>query len=86
VNPGSRRRGRRPPGGEHRGRLVEDQQAGVAVERLEDLDPLLEADREVLDQRVGVDRQPGALGQFTDLGGRPCPVEPAEPRSPRCRA
>ena len=40
---------------EHRGRLVEDEDPGAAVEHLEDLDPLPLADAEVLDQRVGVD-------------------------------
>ena len=40
---------------EHRGRLVEDQRAGAAVEHLEDLHPLAVADAEVLDQRVRVD-------------------------------
>ena len=42
-------------GHEHRGRLVEDQDLGAAVEHLEDLDPLLLADAEVGDQLVGVD-------------------------------
>ena len=36
---------------EHRRRLVEDEDAGAAVEHLEDLDPLPVADAEVLDQR-----------------------------------
>ena len=40
---------------QHRGRLVEDQDVGLAVERLQDLDPLLLADREVGDQRLRVD-------------------------------
>ena len=34
------------------GRLVEDEDVGVAVERLQDLDALLLADRDVLDARV----------------------------------
>ena len=37
---------------EHRGGLVEDQDAGAAVEHLEDLDPLAIADAEVGDQRA----------------------------------
>ncbi len=41
--------------GEHRRRLVEDQDVRPAVERLHDLDALLLADRDVLDLRVGVD-------------------------------
>ena len=32
---------------EHGGRLVQDQQLGVAAQRLDDLDPLLDADRQV---------------------------------------
>ena len=37
---------------EHRGRLVHDQNPGVAIERLQDLDPLLLADRELPDLRL----------------------------------
>ena len=37
---------------EHGGRLVQDQNARVAVERLEDLDALLLADRELPDLRA----------------------------------
>ena len=40
---------------QHGGRLVEDEDAGVAVERLQDLDPLALADGEVGDAGVGVD-------------------------------
>ena len=39
---------------QHRGGLVEDQDAGAAVEHLEDLDPLAIADAEVGDQRLGL--------------------------------
>ena len=54
------------------GRLVEDEAAGVAGERLDDLDPLLDADREVLDERVGVDREAVARRQLLDpVAGRP---------------
>ena len=53
--------------GQHRGRLVEDEQVDVAGERLDDLDPLLRADRQVLDQRVRVDRQAVALGDLGDV-------------------
>ena len=41
--------------GEHRGRLVEDEHLGVAGQRLDDLDALLHADGQVLDQGVRVD-------------------------------
>ena len=40
---------------QHRRRLVEDQQRDVAVERLDDLDALPLADRELPDQRLRVD-------------------------------
>jgi hypothetical protein len=40
---------------QHAGRLVEDQDFGAAIERLQDLDPLLQADREFLDDGVGID-------------------------------
>ena len=38
--------------GQHPGGLVEDQDAGTAIERLEDLDPLLQAHRQILDLLV----------------------------------
>ena len=41
--------------GQHAGRLVEDEHVGAAVERLEDFDALLGADRDVLDDRIGID-------------------------------
>jgi hypothetical protein len=43
----------RSPRGEHRCRLVEDEDPRFAVEGLEDLDALPDADRQVLDRRVG---------------------------------
>ncbi len=52
---------------QHRGRLVQDQHARVAVERLEDLDALLLADRELPDARAGVDGQPELLGERRHL-------------------
>ena len=55
-------------GRQHRGRLVEDEDAGAAIEHLQDLDALLLADREAVDAPVGVDREP-ALGH-----------QPVEPR------
>ena len=63
--------------GEHGGRLVEDEQVGVAGQRLDDLDPLLDADRQVLDQRVRVDRQAVALGDLGDLAPGAAPVQEA---------
>jgi len=39
------------------GRLVEDQDVGVPVERLQDLDALLLADRDRLNEGIGIDRE-----------------------------
>ena len=50
--------------GEHGGRLVEDQDARLAVERLQDLDALLLPDRELPDPRARVDRHPVALAEL----------------------
>ena len=56
---------------EHRGRLVEHEDLGAAVERLQDLDALLLADRDPVDARVGVDGEPVTLRQLGDapVGG-----------------
>ena len=63
---------------EHGRRLVEDEDVALAVERLEDLDPLADADRQVLDPGVGVDVELVLVGQLDDpLAGRR-PVEGAE--------
>src|SRR6185503_1161401 len=40
---------------EHRGRLVEDEQLGAAIKHLQDLDALLQAERDVLDPRARLD-------------------------------
>ena len=52
--------------GEHRGRLVEDEHPRVARERLDDLDALLDADGEILHQRIGVDVEAEARGDLAD--------------------
>ena len=64
---------------EHRGRLVENHDAGITVERLDDLDALLLADRELPDASRGVDVEaellrerahaPLDLGASNDEGG-----------------
>ena len=53
--------------GEDGGGLVEDQHLGVADQGLDDLDALLDADREVLDEGVDRDLQAVALGDLRDL-------------------
>ncbi|MCY1247092.1 hypothetical protein D9M72_603870 [compost metagenome] len=35
--------------------LVEDEDFGAAIKRLEDFDTLLQADRQLFDERVGID-------------------------------
>ena len=60
---------------EHRGRLVEQQHVGAAVEHLDDFDPLTLADGEVRDQRSGVDRETEPLA---DLGHSLFDVTPIE--------
>ncbi len=49
---------------QHGGRLVEDQHLRLAVQRLQDLDPLEDADREVPHPRPGVDLEPVPLGEL----------------------
>ena len=48
------------------GRLVEDQDVGVPVERLHDLDALLLADADVLDERAGIDGEAERLRHVGD--------------------
>ena len=62
-------------GGQHRGRLVEDQHLGAAVERAQDLDALLLADGDVADARVGVHAEPEAVRQLAHAPGRRLGVE-----------
>ena len=45
---------------QHRGRLVQYENACLLVERLQDLDALLLTDRELPDARAGVDGEPVA--------------------------
>ena len=51
---------------QHRRRLVEDQDPRLAVERLQDLDALLLAERELPDARARVDGDPVALAELGD--------------------
>ena len=57
------------------GRLVEDEDPGLPVERLEDLDPLLPADRQRADLDVGVDVEPEPLAELDDPAMGLVPVE-----------
>ncbi len=53
---------------QHGGRLVEDEELRTSVQQLQDLDPLLHPDREVLDAIVGIDEQPVAARELDDPG------------------
>ena len=55
---------------EHPGRLVEDQDARAPEKGLEDLDPLLETDRQLSDQRIGIDVEPVGGAQVGQPGSR----------------
>ena len=61
--------------GKHGGRFVEDEQPGVAVEQLEDLNPLLHANGQVLHQCSGIDGQVVLLAQGTQPAGSLTQIE-----------
>ena len=67
---------------QHRGRLVEDDDPGTAVEHLEDLHPLPGTDAELLDQPVGLDAEPVGVGDAHDLGSRAPPPMPCSFSAP----
>ena len=67
-------------GREHCCWLIENQYARLAEERLEDLDPLLHSDGQVLNQRVGIDLETVALGDVNDFGPCGSPVDHPELR------
>ena len=74
---------------QHGGRLVEDEDPGVAIERLEDLDPLLPADGQLADLDVGVDLEAEPLAELDDpplrlACGRGRPGWPSSPRRGGC--
>ena len=50
--------------GQHRGRLVEDEDARLAIEHFQDFDALPFADRKLADGLVGRDREAEFLGQM----------------------
>ena len=56
--------------GEHRGRLVEDENFVVAIQHLQNFDTLLHTNRDILDLGVKVDIQAVALGDLLDLFAR----------------
>ena len=57
--------------GEHRRRLVEDDDVGIAAQALDDLDPLADPGGEVADDGVGIEAEPVALADLADeVAGR----------------
>ena len=54
-------------GRQHRRRLVEHEDFRAAHQRLQDFDALLQADRKLADDRVGVDLERVFLGQMREL-------------------
>jgi hypothetical protein len=66
-------------GGEDGGRLVEDEDASPAVDRLHDLDALLLADGELPDPRLGMNGKPMRLRELRDL------ADPRARRQPEAR-
>ena len=62
---------------QHRGRLVEDQDAHAAEQRLDDLQPLLLADRQRRHRPVGIERQAELLLDALEAGKPAGAVEPA---------
>src|SRR5262249_5179781 len=69
--------------GQHGGGLVENEHAGLAQQRLDDLDPLLNSDRQGLPQRVGVYPQGQPLGELRHLPAALSPGAPAGGRPAR---
>jgi hypothetical protein len=61
---------------QHGRRLVQDEQLGASVERLQDLEPLAHPQVHVLNLGVQVDLQPVLLGQRPDSLRGPLQVEP----------
>ena len=52
--------------GQHRCRLVENQVAGVMGQGLQDLNPLLDANRQILHERIRIDLQAVPFREFPD--------------------
>ena len=63
--------------GEHRRRLVEDDDARIAAQALDDLDALTHPGGEIADEGVGIESEPIALADLDDEVARRLPVEPA---------
>ena len=54
-------------GGEHGAGLIQDKDIGIAVEQLDNFDPLLDADRQIFDISIRVNFQIVLVGNLADL-------------------
>ena len=64
-------------GRENSSRLVENQNVGVAVERLDNLYPLAHPDRQIFNHRIRIDIQIVTMGKLLNAGGDGAGVEKA---------
>ena len=71
---------------QHRRRLVEHQDLGAADQRLEDLDSLLEANRQFADDGVGIDHEAVFAPEFAELLADRAGALGEQRRRPRRRA
>ncbi len=70
---------------QHAGRLVKDKNLGAAIQRLQDLDTLLRAHRQVADDRLGIDVQIGTRRKCAAVRRAPSARACAAARRPRRR-
>jgi len=54
--------------GQHRSGLIQDEDAGATIERLENLNSLLDAHWQVLNNGIGIDRKPILLCKLHHAG------------------
>ena len=64
-------------GRQHRRRLIQDEHLGVAHQRLDDFNALLDSHREVLHEGVGIDVEPVAVRDLLDLAAGVVQVQEA---------
>src|SRR5690606_17150320 len=55
--------------GQHSRWLVKNQNIGIAIERLDDLHPLLDANRQILDHRIGINVESIAFRKLSNAAG-----------------
>ena len=56
--------------GQHTRRLIQDQDIRLSIQRLQDLNPLVQTDRKVLNHRVGINVHLIVFGQLTQQFAR----------------